>query len=58
MNKSSKHKKNPREMEENTSSHYAKKVKTHKQQKANNAIDRALKRKDLRDIYTLDEIYN
>ncbi len=36
--------------------HYAKKVKTHARQKANNAIDRALKRKDMRYIYDMDDL--
>ena len=37
--------------------HFAKKIKTHRQQKANNAIDRALKRKDMRGIYDMDDFY-
>lgn len=39
-----------------SSHHLAKKVKTHLKQKADNMIDKALKRKDLRDIYNLDDL--
>lgn len=38
------------------SHHISKKVKTQLQQKANNAIDKALKRKDLRSIYDIDDL--
>lgn len=45
-----------REYDEN-SHHAAKIIKTHAQKKANNAIDKALKRKDLRAIYDMDDYY-
>jgi hypothetical protein len=38
------------------SRHINKKVKTQLQQKANNQIDKALKRKDLRNIYDIDDL--
>lgn len=37
------------------SHHVAKKIKTHAQRKANNAIDKALKRTNLRDLYNMDD---
>lgn len=39
------------------SHHISKKVKTYAQQKANNALDKALKRKDLSGIYNMDDYY-
>lgn len=55
-----KHKTNKRDDRDDRDHHYARKVKTHMQQKANNAIDRALKRKDLRsvhDVNNIDDLY-
>lgn len=40
------------------SRHVVKKIKTQQQRKANNAIDRALKRRDLRGIYDMDDYYH
>lgn len=39
------------------SRHLSKKVRTHMQQKANNALDKALRQKNIKDIYELDEYY-
>lgn len=42
------------EYEEN-GRHLSKKVRTHKQQKANNALDKALRTKNLKDILEMDD---
>ncbi len=39
-----------------SSHHLARKVKTQLKQKADSIIDKALKRKDQRDIYNLDDL--
>ena len=51
---SSKHKNFPRDEEERPH-HTARVRKTQSREKANNAIDRALKRKDLRNFYDFDD---
>lgn len=51
-------KKHSKFLEYDENSHHAfKKVKTQYEKKANNAIDKALRRKDLRDLYNMDEIH-
>lgn len=35
--------------------HVVNKIRTHEQRKANNALDKALKRASLKDIYTMDD---
>lgn len=50
-------KKNLSYKESDESRHSYRKIKTHIQQKANNAIDKVLKRKNLRDVYDMEDLY-
>lgn len=43
--------------ERGKSHHISKKVKTHAQQRANNALDKALRQKNLNDLYNMDDLY-
>lgn len=43
--------------ESDESRHAYRKIKTHIQQKANNAIDKALKQKKLKDVYDMEDLY-
>jgi hypothetical protein len=42
---------------DDNSRHGTKKVRTHRQEKANNALDRVLRQKNLKNIYELDDYY-
>ena len=55
--KQSKKRSHPSFREYDESHHLARIIKTHAQKKANNVIDKALRRNNLKDIYDMDDYY-